>query len=89
MEIAQIIQELRCNDVRRRLRVAEAAADALEAIEKNPVVMLAAELNAEEEKIELLEERIAIMSEDLTAQEWDAQQDEARRRVRARSATAQ
>ena len=60
MEIAQIIQELRCNDVRRRLRVAEAAADALE----------------------LLEERIAIMSENLTAQEWDAQQEEARRRVR-------
>lgn len=62
MEIAQIIQELRCNDVRRRLRVAEAAADALE----------------------LLEERIAIMSEALTDREWQEQQAEAKKRIEAR-----
>jgi len=62
MEIAQIIQELRCNDVRRRLRVAEAAADTLE----------------------LLEERIAIMSEALTDREWQEQQAEAKKRIEAR-----
>lgn len=62
MTIAEIIKELRCNDVRRRLHVAETAADALE----------------------LLEERIAIMSEALTDREWQEQQAEAKKRIEAR-----
>ena len=63
MTVDQIIAELRSNDAGRRLRAAEAAADALE----------------------LLEERIAIMGEALTAEEWQQQEQEARQRVKAGS----
>ena len=63
MTVEQIIAELRSNDAGRRLRAAEAAADALE----------------------LLEERIAIMGEALTAEEWQRQEQEARQRIEAGS----
>lgn len=62
MSIQEIITELRCEDERRRLIVAAAAADALE----------------------ILEERLSIMGEALTREEWEAQEQEARQRIAAR-----